>query len=484
MFLDFSFKNFRSFRDRTVLSLEPVPKQTGHGQSIQREKGGRKTFEALSSAVILGPNGAGRTGLVSAFDTFRAIILRGHLRNPAASLVSALPSESADDAAQRVANRLELAPGLVSATDSGAPEPVEWGIRFVTNETLLDYRVRLDLGRFLDTHAPRQVLEEELHVNGALVMKRVGSRGEKELLVDMPLGTRRLMNECESDAEFQARIALAKRTLEPDELFLTGAFRVLFSARIAELFTTWIRERLTVVFPGDIVGKDPEFQTAPAALETLERVNRFLEDAAPRLGLSCSLTFTQPAGFAVPVLCAKLPDGRVVPAELYASRGTLRLVRLLVRIMRVLEHGGLLVVDDLDAHIHSGALMHIVELLHDAELNTHHAQLIFTAQNPVFLDSKLFRRDEIAFVDREEAEDEGGNADDVDNEAAASDEAAEDTSSAATPPGSFLYSLADFGTFGANGVRKDEDYLKKFFEGKYGAFRTIELADVMKAHLS
>lgn len=474
MFLDFSFKNFRSFRDRTVLSLEPVPKQTGHGQSIQREKGGRKTFEALSSAVILGPNGAGRSGVVNAFDTFRAIILRGHLRNPVASLVSALPSATFDDSAQRVANRLELAPGFWNANPAAA-EPVEWAIRFITNETLLDYRVRLDLGRFLDTHAPRKVLEEELHVNGALVMKRVGSRGEKELWVDMPLGTRRLMNECESDTEFQARITLAKRTLEPDELFLTGPFRVLFSSRIAALFTTWVRERLTVVFPGDIVGKDPAFQTIPTALETLERVNRFLEDAAPRLGLSSPLIFTQPAGFAVPVLCAKLPDARVVPAELYASRGTVRLVRLLVRILRVLEHGGLLVVDDLDAHIHSGALMHIVELLHDASLNTHHAQLIFTAQNPVFLDSKLFRRDEIAFVDREEDEDR--------DEEGSAEEALATMASSNEMSGSFLYSLADFGTFGVNGVRKDEDYLKKFFEGKYGAFRTIDLADVMKAHL-
>ena len=64
----------------------------------------------------------------------------------------------------------------------------------------------------------------------------------------------------------------------------------------------------------------------------------------------------------------------------------------------------------------------------------------------IFLNSNLFRRDEIKFVERED-----------------------DTHD------SVLYALSDFGTTGDKGVRKHEDYMSKYFISQYGANRTVVL---------
>ena len=81
----------------------------------------------------------------------------------------------------------------------------------------------------------------------------------------------------------------------------------------------------------------------------------------------------------------------------------------------------------------------------------HHAQLIFNTHNPIFLNSNLFRRDEIKFVERDD-----------------------DTHD------SVLYALSDFGTTGDKGVRKHEDYMSKYFISQYGALKDIDFTPIFE----
>lgn len=120
-------------------------------------------------------------------------------------------------------------------------------------------------------------------------------------------------------------------------------------------------------------------------------------------------------------------------------------------VLRTLREGGILVVDEFDASIHLMALMNIITLFHNDELNTHNAQLVFNTHNPIFLNSNLFRRDEIKFVDRD------------------------DETHCSTH-----YSLSDFGTAGAKGVRLSEDYMKNYFVDRYGAIKSIDLAPIIR----
>lgn len=116
-----------------------------------------------------------------------------------------------------------------------------------------------------------------------------------------------------------------------------------------------------------------------------------------------------------------------------------------------MQTGGILVVDEFDASIHPMALMSIINVFHNDDVNIHHAQLIFNTHNPIFLNSNLFRRDEIKFVER-----------------------GDDTHD------SVLYALSDFGTTGDKGVRKHEDYMSKYFISQYGAIKDIDFTPIFE----
>ena len=138
-------------------------------------------------------------------------------------------------------------------------------------------------------------------------------------------------------------------------------------------------------------------------------------------------------------------------AEMIESYGTVRFITMFPLIMIAIKTGGTLVVDEFDASIHPMALMSILNVFHNDEINIKGAQLIFNTHNPIFLNSNLLRRDEIKFVEKNYSTNY-----------------------------SDLYSLSDFGTDGKNGVRKGEDYMKQYFVNKYGAIRDIDFSSVFE----
>ena len=136
-------------------------------------------------------------------------------------------------------------------------------------------------------------------------------------------------------------------------------------------------------------------------------------------------------------------------ADDFESYGTIRFVNEFPLIIRALLQGATLVMDEFDASIHPMALMNIINIFHNDEINKNHAQLIFNTHNPIFLDASLFRRDEIKFVERDEETNY-----------------------------SVHYALSDFKT--ANGVRKGEDYMNNYFVNRYGAIREVDFSPILK----
>ena len=63
MLLEFSIKNYKSFKDKMTFSMLAAPKQKGLDYSVITKKIGSKTYKVLSSAIIYGPNASGKTNL-------------------------------------------------------------------------------------------------------------------------------------------------------------------------------------------------------------------------------------------------------------------------------------------------------------------------------------------------------------------------------------------------------------------------------------
>lgn len=118
------------------------------------------------------------------------------------------------------------------------------------------------------------------------------------------------------------------------------------------------------------------------------------------------------------------------------SSGTQKFFALTGPLLDSLENGYTLVVDELDSKLHPNLVCEIVSLFNSRETNPKNAQLIFNTHDTNLLNSGLFRRDQVWFIEKDRY------------------------------GASKMYSLADFKS---EEVRKNEAFEDNYIKGKYGA---------------
>ncbi len=212
MLLEFRVSNYKSFKDEMVFSLVPESQQKGLSYSILQESIGKKKYKALCSAVIYGPNASGKTNIIGAMDTFKSIVLRGHIRNV-----------SQPNYPNTAANILELIPNNTLQT----PEPVTFGIKFITNGLLIKYSFSANLGKFFDSSCKRHILSETLKINCSVIFKRENGL-HFDNLKDI---SGYMVNSFGQNAD--SAMTLANSSLDDKELFLMNGFKIIWSSRLA-----------------------------------------------------------------------------------------------------------------------------------------------------------------------------------------------------------------------------------------------------------
>jgi len=437
MLLEFKTKNYKSFVEEIVFSMIAAPKQKGLDYSVYETKINNKTIKGLCASVIYGPNASGKTNIIGAMDTLRSIVLRGNIRNieeknypnPASSNLEFIPNNSLHTAM-----------------------PVEFYIDFLDNNFRFQYLLSLDLGTFLEEEHHRKINKETLFINENLVFDR-----NSELV----LGDMDFFKDYLSDSvnfNYDSTIDIAKNSLIDDELFLTNGFKLIISQSIAKLITEWFSAKFMVICHADSVQLVQRFSDPKKKTIYVEKTTN---EAAKIFGVnSNAIGYVVREDDSEPKLCSlfeNLKDNKslAVAADVFESYGTLRFINIFPLVIRAIQTGGTLVIDEFDASIHPMALMSVINIFHNDDINVNHAQLIFNTHNPIFLNSNLFRRDEIKFVERDD-----------------------------NYHTSVVYSLADFGTTGDKGVRLHEDYLKNYFISRYGAIKDIDFTPIFEDILS
>ena len=119
------------------------------------------------------------------------------------------------------------------------------------------------------------------------------------------------------------------------------------------------------------------------------------------------------------------------------SDGTQKLFAYAAPWLNVLNNGRIIVVDELDNSFHPHLVRYLLNLIHNPEKNKKNGQLIFTTHDTSILDSKILRRDQVWFMEKDKAK--------------------------ATQ----LYPLTDFHP------RKNEALEKGYLQGRYGALPYI-----------
>ena len=425
MLLEFKTKNYKSFVEEMDFSMTPAPKQKGLDYSILSMQAESRTYKGLSSAVIYGPNASGKTNVIGAMDTFRSIVLRGSIRNADAASPNA------------AASALELIPNC-----HGTKAPTEFSVRFVDESLMVEYSVKADLGSFMDSDYPRKILEEKLTVNEKRVFTRNG-----ELVVELPSVIKGYINKS-IKRKTPKMLELAQDSLSDTELFLNNGFKSIYAQELVKRILSWFSNKFIVVYRSDDMRLVRKFADPKANTVYVETT---LTEAAKEFGITGNALGYKSSGkedAEDTVLCSIFGD-KLLPAEMFESYGTIRFINEFPLVIWALLNGGTLVMDEFDASIHPMALMNIINVFHNDDINKNHAQLIFNTHNPIFLDSSLLRRDEIKFVEREY---ETGN--------------------------SIHYALSDFKT--ADGVRKGEDYMNNYFVSRYGAIKDVDFSLILE----
>lgn len=430
MLLEFATRNYKSLTEEVVFRMTPAAKLRDLEYSVLHFKKGNKCIKALSSAVIYGPNASGKTNLIGAMEVFKNIIMRGHIRNV----------DTNEGSPNIAKSRLELIPNVKNDYD----QPVGFRIKFLVNNDIIEYCLELSVGKFLDTKAERKIKSEKLIINDKMIF----NRNDTLDIGNINTISKHLVKAFNS----KSSELMAKNNLNKQELFLTSMFKAVYSSSLTNAIVDWFENKLVIIYSANTL------QTVPMFGEKLKSgsvyINETLNMVMKEFGLTGNaLAYSQEEEGKEPEPLSILDiDGEkklAIPSEIFESFGTIRFMNLFPIIFMAILDGQTVIVDEFDASIHPMALMSLINIFHNDEINKNRAQLVFNTHNPIFLNRNLFRRDEIKFVERDE---ETGV--------------------------SKFYSLSDFGTSGSNSVRKTTDYMKNYFVNQYGAIKDVDFSEI------
>jgi AAA15 family ATPase/GTPase len=419
MLIEFSVTNFRSVRSRQTLSL--VASADVAHQKSNTAATDSKDMRLLRSAVVYGPNAAGKSNLLRALETLRQLV------------------QNSSTATQE-GQRLPLTPFLLA--DQSREEPSSFEVVFEIDGTRFEYCVEASAERIT-----------------------------KEWMVAYPLGRPQRWFEREYKAEKSAadwwfgphfkgerkQRQVWQNSTRSNALFLSTAVQ-LNNEQLRPVFD-WIVHKLIVLVPG--VQLNPFLSLEMLRQdESRLRVMRFMQAAGidiDRLELreEEGTVSLPPAmqGFARLFVqgqpqsqqriwrvlawhkCAD--GGEEVAFDFFdESDGTQKLFEFVGGWLHALDSGATLFVDELDRSLHPKLTRYLVELFNSDE-NRKNAQLVFTTHDTTLLDPELLRRDQIWFVEKSKER------------------------------SSHVYSLLEFSP------RKDEALERGYLKGRYGAIPLV-----------
>lgn len=418
MLLQFNFKNYKSFRDDTTLDLTAtkITDYNYHVVSVAKEK-------VLPVATIYGANASGKSNVLEAFRYMKSYVV-----------------ESLNFGDEYKKNRKSAfpqpTPFLFDTNSSSDVSTFE--VYFITSEEndARSYNYGFTVNK-------SGIVEEWLNYktkSSRKGFKKIFYRNRKKLeLEGIPIVSRK-----------NIEIALEKETL----IVSLGA-----KLKIAKLklIREWFLGNIVADFGQPIENYVLSKQLPPGFHKSeviQQNVVRYLSAFDPSIvGFNVENVESDDDGNIQKVrIDAKhkiIGSNKLATLPLQLeSAGTLKMFSLFPFLQEVLETGGTLFVDELNARLHPLLVRTFIITFLNPKTNPNHAQLIFTSHDSWILNCNILRRDEVWFTEK------------ADNGI------------------STLYSLADFVNEDGTKIRKDENYEKNYLLGKYGAIPTMKFFEM------
>lgn len=418
MLLEFSVQNYLSFKDKTTLSLFATAIKEHVGTNLfSTEK-----YDLLKGAVIYGANASGKSNFIRAMSTMRRLVL------------FSFEQSSTDD--------LGITPFLLSTETEDKPSLFE--AVFLINNVRYRYGFEVD--------------DKVVHAEWLFEAQK---QAERPLFIRQGDGIEVMVK------VFPEGKDLEERTRD-NALFLTVVDQ--FNGKTAKQIMQWFNSFIT------ISGLSHEGYKA-VTFEMLENKNtqHLLLDFYKKLDLGFDDIAISKRPFDPKELPKDMPESLVkqlitdledsvridiktihkkydrknkikgtVEFDMRSqeSSGTNKLFNVSGPVFDVLNGGGVLVVDELDASLHPLLTLSITKLFNSREYNPNNAQLIFATHDTNLLSYGNYRRDQIYFVEKDKY------------------------------GASEMYSLVEYKEEGKT-IRKDRSFEKDYIEGRYGAIPFI-----------
>lgn len=396
MLLEFSVANYRSIKEELTLSMIAADKLRSQDNRLDKEN---RIFissdlSLLKSAVIYGANASGKSNLIRAFQFVQSFVRTSSTGNQVDDLI--------DVEHFRLGGRT-------------SKDPSEFEVVFFINNIQFRY------GFSANTN---QITEEYLFyipkVKEVRLFERVG-------------------DEYKIGKAFDEGQGLHSKT-RPNALFLSVVAQ--FNGRLSSEIIRWFAT-CSIIVP--LSYTNPLFEDSLRLNEVVKFIKR-LDMGIEDIQVSYEDSPMEVRDRVIISRRSKISstrrtfgeDGTPTGFEVFDFRksesgGTKKLFSYADRVLQSLEHGHLLVIDELEVSLHPLLTRSILRLFNSSKSNPKGAQLVFTTHDTNLLDRNELRRDQIWFTEKDRI------------------------------GATHLFSLAEYR------VRNDASFESDYIKGKYGA---------------
>lgn len=347
MLCQFSFKNFKSYKEATTFDFQA----TSIPEFSDSLLSGNKGDALLPLGVIYGPNGGGKTNLLLALSCLISTVV-----NPIYELKKAREKFI-------IQQKVSAAP--FEFDEMSRKMPTEFEVYFRQGKK--EYRYNLSICK-------DEVIEETLYWK-TIGGKRPGMIFDREG-TEITLGA----------SINKAGINRSVNPKMPYLSFLAINYDIPVIAEVQKWFESCIvRNYANPIADRQIMLSDDEIYR--------KRIIRALND------VDIDVT-----GYRYDKENNELYTQRMIGGKIYElkfsdeSDGTKKMIAALPVILLALQEGRLVIIDELDAKLHPKLLRYVVSLFKNTKVNKSGAQLLFTSHDMTTMKNTVFRRDEIWFA--------------------------------------------------------------------------------------
>lgn len=431
MLIEFRFKNYRSFRDEAVLSMEATGLGTFKNSLISYN-----SIKLLPGAAIYGKNGGGKSNVIRAFWLAVQFIKN----------------------AQRTQHEKAAIPVIPFAlNDYSVSEPTEFEFIYTLDDIRYWYSFSATREKIFTEslyHAPKG--------QKALVFSREG----QTFSFTEDKSRRKLISEAVAENQLYFSVACTMNDAACSRAMRWFREKVFFSRDYSDIprqlldysnDTNMLRAISDYAKAADLGIEDMQFEInsqevddeaalpdnlpegmKAALVQFLHTLSETSNNSEVRLKMGEVTATSKHKGR------NKNGASQLYPLELEdESDGTRKLMSIAPAIESVLARGGILLVDEIERELHPMLVDFVVSKFQSKRTNPYGAQIIFTTHNTELLNMELLRKDQLYFADK-------------DQEDGASE----------------LYSISEFSTRTTDNIRKG------YLLGKYGATPNIEIEEV------